>query len=445
MAEPEFVEREFMAERLDGLRTTIDPVGLRFAEAGHRLYLVGGIVRDLHLGLLSGFDIDLTTDAHPSVIKTLVKPLADAVWTQGERFGTIGASINGKALEITTHRAERYDPESRKPVVTFGDELQEDLSRRDFTINAMAVEVPGDRLHDPFGGLADLEARVLRTPLSPEVSFTDDPLRMLRAARFIARFELAVDPGVLQAAVDLAERIEIVSVERVADEIERLLTVTDPSAGFEFLRSTGLLSLAVAKMADDEERLACALASASAGAEVAGEVAPAGAGGSEDDEGDELNPLVRRAGLLWSTDVGAVLARLKYSNHDRATTKVLVRAVRDWIDRGGSTAADGRRLLNRVGAARPVRTLAANLAAHHLDPSVVEAARRLVEVVDQLEADDDVGPYHSPLTGAEIMAALDAEPGPVIGQAQKLLLSHRLDHGPYTAEEAVTLLRREFS
>jgi poly(A) polymerase len=422
-------DSSLLTERLAGLRSTIDPLAERFADAGHRLYLVGGIVRDLQLGRLSGFDIDFTTDARPRVIKQLVDPLADAVWTQGERFGTIGASVNGDHLEITTHRAERYDPESRKPVVSFGDELHEDLSRRDFTINAIAIEVPGDELHDPFGGATDLADRVLRTPLSPEVSFTDDPLRMLRAARFMSRFKLTVDHGVLEAATALASRIEIVSVERVADEIERLLAVDDPTPGLEFLRTTGLLSLALAKMSDADERLACALA------------ARPPLGGTD----DSVTVLVRRSGLLWSTDVRAVLSRLRYSNHHRATTVALVGAVREWVTAGHSTPADGRRLLSEVGDPDAPLALAANLVAVHPDAGLAASARRLIETLEELRAAGDVGPFDPPLSGAEIMAALDIAPGPVIGQIQRFLRSHRLDHGPFTADEAVELIRGRFA
>jgi len=406
------------SQALGALAPVINPVAERFVAAGHRLYLVGGIVRDLSLGSLSGFDIDFTTDARPRVIKSLVAPLAEHVWTQGERFGTIGAQVDGLALEITTHRAERYDAESRKPIVTFGDQLDEDLSRRDFTINAMAIEVPDGTLHDPFGGAADLAAKVLRTPLSPEVSFGDDPLRMLRAARFIARFDLSVDDEVARAATELADRLDIVSVERVNDELERLLAIDDPSAGLAFLVVTGLLHHAVAPMSRDEAAVAAALAAAPGSA------------------------LVRRAGLLWSTDVTAVVRRLRYSNQDRAETKALVTRVRDWVDNGRSSPADARRLIAASGVDAPL-ALAGNVGALTLvDSQHRDAAHRLVEMIDELVAAGDVGPYDSPLSGTDIMALLDLEPGPVIGRAQKMLRQHRLDHGPIDAAEAAELLQR---
>lgn len=406
------------SQALGTLAPVINPVAERFVAAGHRLYLVGGIVRDLSLGRLSGFDIDFTTDAQPKAIKSLVAPVAEHVWTQGERFGTIGAQVDGHALEITTHRAERYDPESRKPIVTFGDQLDEDLSRRDFTINAMAIEVPNGTLHDPFGGAADLAAKVLRTPLSPEVSFGDDPLRMLRAARFIARFDLSVADDVARAATELADRLDIVSVERVNDELERLLAIDDPSAGLDFIIETGLLAHAVAPMSVDDTVVARALAAAPGTA------------------------LVRRAGLLWSTDVATVVTRLRYSNQEQADTKALVKGIRDWVDNNRSSPAEARRLIARTGI-DAARALARNVeAVTAIDSNHRAAALRLVDVLDDLEAAGDVGPYDSPLSGADIMKLLDVEPGPIIGRAQKMLRQHRLDHGPIDATEAAELLQR---
>ena len=399
------------------LAPIVNPVAERFVTAGHRLYLVGGVVRDLSLGRLSGFDIDFTTDALPGDIKQLVGPLADAIWSQGERFGTIGASIAGRDLEITTHRAERYDPDSRKPVVTFGDRLEEDLSRRDFTINAMAIEVPDGILHDPFGGLDDLEARRLRTPLSPDVSFNDDPLRMLRAARFISRFGLTVDDDLHDAAIRLADRLTIVSVERISDEIERLLAVDDPSSGLQFLRSAGLLSQAIAPMSEADAILASRLAAAPG------------------------EPLVRRAGLMWPVDAAAVLRHLRYSNKDRGETAAVVSSVRAWLAERRSSLADGRRLVARAGVVGSIG-LARNLAMHLQDPATAASAQQLVDVLQKLMAADDVGPYQSPVSGADIMAILDLEPGPVIGKAQAHLLDYRLDHGPFDAEEAAAILRR---
>ena len=190
-----------LPERLRPLVQATTVLSDRFRSGGHTLYLVGGSVRDAILAdsgstaADAGRDLDFTTDARPDAIEALVTGWADAVWTQGKRFGTIGCLRGDQKYEITTHRAEAYRPDSRKPEVAFGDKVEDDLARRDFTINAMALRLPELELIDPFDGLVDLSAHRLRTPLDPEVSFADDPLRMLRAARFVARLESGADPG----------------------------------------------------------------------------------------------------------------------------------------------------------------------------------------------------------------------------------------------------------
>ena len=230
----------------DRLKPVLDraaPLAERFAAEGFTLYLVGGVVRDLLLGkdLTGGRDIDLTTDARPADTKRLVQGWADSVWSQGERFGTIGCRADGWDYEITTHRAEAYTPDSRKPDVVFADAVEADLSRRDFTVNAMALALPEPQLIDPFGGAVDLAQGLLRTPLAPEESFSDDPLRMLRAARFIAGYGLTPDPALVAAVETMAERLSIVSAERIRDEFDKLIVVPDPAAGLWFLVETGLV------------------------------------------------------------------------------------------------------------------------------------------------------------------------------------------------------------
>jgi poly(A) polymerase len=230
----------------DRFRPVLDelsPLTERFAARGHRLYLVGGTVRDLLVGDdRDDYDFDATTPARPGEIKACLAGWADAIWTQGERFGTIGAKKDGRTYEITTHRAEAYSDDSRKPHVEFADEIESDLSRRDFTINAMALELtsPTPNLVDPFGGAGDLVTRTLRTPLSAEVSFSDDPLRMLRAARFIARYQLQPVAELTAAVTSMHGRLEIVSAERIRDELDKLITVAHPSAGLWFAIETGL-------------------------------------------------------------------------------------------------------------------------------------------------------------------------------------------------------------
>ncbi len=218
-------------------------LGERFAAAGHALHLVGGSVRDALLGRL-GDDLDFTTDARPEQVQALLDGWAEATWDTGIAFGTVGAQRRGFRIEITTYRAEAYDRSSRNPVVSYGDSLSDDLARRDFAVNAMAVALPDwkapDAFVDPYGGMDDLAAERLRTPGRPEDSFGDDPLRMLRAARFASQLGFAVVPEVVAAMAAMADRLEIVSVERIADELAKLLLGGHPRAGLELLVDTGL-------------------------------------------------------------------------------------------------------------------------------------------------------------------------------------------------------------
>ena len=233
-------------ERFAPVLAEIADLSALFRAADRRLFLVGGTVRDLLLGIdTAHLDFDATTDARPDEIKRIVAPWADAVWTQGEKFGTIGARKGERVYEITTHRAEAYHPDTRKPDVEFADAIETDLSRRDFTINAMALEVTADSptLVDPFDGVADLMSRTLRTPLDPDISFSDDPLRMMRAARFIARLGMTPVPELVDAVRHMKDRLEIVSAERIRDELDKLIVVDSPSTGLWFLVETGLADL----------------------------------------------------------------------------------------------------------------------------------------------------------------------------------------------------------
>jgi poly(A) polymerase len=238
-----------IAERLKPLLDDAAPLTERFVASGYRIFLVGGPVRDALAGrpddadLTSrDVDIDLTTDALPDVIEELIRPVVDAIWTQGKRFGTIGAERRGRRFEITTHRGEAYDASSRKPDVTFGHDIEVDLSRRDFTVNAMALSLPDLELIDPYDGFGDLmERKVLRTPGSPEDSFSDDPLRMLRAARFISGWNLEPDPALVDAARAMHTRLSVVSPERIAGELDKLLALPDPTAGMWYTVRTGVI------------------------------------------------------------------------------------------------------------------------------------------------------------------------------------------------------------
>jgi poly(A) polymerase len=221
------------------LRPLLEDLGSRFARAGHRLALVGGPVRDALLGRDS-LDLDFTTDARPEQTVPLLRAWGDSYWEIGREFGTIGARKGDHVVEVTTFRSDSYDATSRKPEVQFGDTLEGDLLRRDFTVNAMALELPGLTFVDPHGGLIDLAAGRLRTPGAPELSFGDDPLRMMRAARFAAQLGFRVVPEALAAMTAMADRIGIVSAERVRAELEKLLIARNPRAGLELLVNTGL-------------------------------------------------------------------------------------------------------------------------------------------------------------------------------------------------------------
>ncbi|MFN8080163.1 MAG: CCA tRNA nucleotidyltransferase [Kineosporiaceae bacterium] len=233
--------RRRLAAGLLALPPEVAQLGELFAAAGHRLALVGGPVRDAALGRASSPDLDFTTDARPEVTEKILKRWGEACWDIGKAFGTIGARVGETIVEVTTYRSESYDPASRKPDVVYGDTLEGDLSRRDFTVNAMAVELPSLTFVDPHHGLEDLAAGWLRTPGTPEQSFGDDPLRMLRAARFSAQLGLDVDQPVTAAMSAMADRITIVAAERSRVELEKLLLAPSPRRGLELLVETGVL------------------------------------------------------------------------------------------------------------------------------------------------------------------------------------------------------------
>ena len=232
-------QRKAAAARLRRVSPIADDLGRRFAQHGYELALVGGPVRDAFLGREPG-DLDLTTDAPPGEILRIVDQWADSVWTVGIDFGTVGLRKDGATLEVTTYRSEEYTPRSRKPGVRYGTSLEEDLRRRDFTINAMAARLPGHELVDPYGGLAALTEKVLRTPGTADESFSDDPLRILRAARFAARLDFAVADDVREAMTRQADRLEIVSAERITDELSKLMLTPDPARGIDLLVQTGV-------------------------------------------------------------------------------------------------------------------------------------------------------------------------------------------------------------
>ncbi len=403
------------------MESALAPVSAAFVDAGYSFYLVGGVVRDLFLESDS-CDVDVTTDALPAQIKALLAPFAANLWTQGERFGTIGAHVEGYDIEITTHRADAYDKHSRKPLVQFGDNIQDDVARRDFTINAMALSLPDRTLFDPYGGQKDLEAKVLRTPLSPSVSFVDDPLRLLRAARFISRFDLTVDPQLLSAAKEFASRIEIVSAERVRQEFERLWAQPEAAEGFAFLSSAGLLDelfTPYKALTEPQKQQARQLATAPISASDAA--------------------LVRRSGFLWlmRNDAASILKRFKYSNRDIKQTRALLAAM-NHTTRTGCDAYHVRKTISELGV-----NLVADL--QHLARNLSEvcgvASAEFFALYEELAQSEDMGDFSLPLSGQEIMTLLGIESGPEVGKAVAILQEHRLRSGPLTAEEATALLQ----
>ena len=400
----------------DDLCAAVSPVADRFLANGFRLYLVGGVVRDRLLGVDHPGDLDLTTDAPPERIRELVDGVADAVWLQGERFGTVGIRLGDLTMEITTHRAEAYMGDSRKPVVRFSTDLYEDLARRDFTVNAIAVEVAERSLHDPHDGRADLRRGILRTPLSPEESFSDDPLRMLRAARFVARYGLVPAEGLVGAARSLVGRMAIVSAERIRDEFFRLLEVEDPSIGVHLLEEIGLL-----------DGLLPEVAALDAG--VRNRALEAVATATDD-------PVLRLAVLAQS--VGGMASRLvdlRLSGTDARRIAALV----DGADRIAEGSADGswsdeevRRLAVAVGPSLdPVLDFVGLVGVETGD--LVAVAERLGSVGEF----DDLGPT---LDGDAVMVLLDLSAGPEVGEALSWLVDLRLREGRVAPDEAATRL-----
>ncbi|HNJ96888.1 MAG TPA: CCA tRNA nucleotidyltransferase [Ilumatobacteraceae bacterium] len=443
------------------------PLAARFREAGHRLYLVGGTVRDLLGGTLTeSADYDATTDALPAEVKRLLRGWADAVWTQGERFGTIGAkkSFGGveRAVEITTHRAEAYHADSRKPDVEFSDRIDADLSRRDFTVNAMALELTTDQptLVDPFGGAADLLTRTLRTPLAPEVSFSDDPLRMLRAARFIASLGATPVPELVDAVKEMAPRLEIVSAERIRDEFDKLVTLPHPSSGLWFAIDTGLADqflpeLPAMRLEQDpihrhKDVLTHTLA-------VMENVRPPAEQPADrpafDFRRTRLAALFHDIGKPRTRGyqkgrgvtfhhhdaVGARLTRkrleaLKYSNDDIAAISELVALhLRFHTYSMGWTDSAVRRYVRDAGDhLRELNVLTRCDCTTRNEKKALTLSRRMDELearIDELAAKEELAAIRPELNGAQVMEQLGVGPGPVIGKALAFLLEIRLEEG----------------
>jgi poly(A) polymerase len=443
-------------ERLLPLLEELAPLAERFAGAGRRLYLVGGSVRDAILGRpLDEIDLDFTTNARPAETRALLDGWAEAVWTQGERFGTIGAARGGRRYEITTHRAEAYTPDSRKPDVAFADAVEADLSRRDFTVNAMALSLPEAVLVDPFGGVGDLAAHRLRTPLAPEESFGDDPLRMLRAARLIAGYDLVPDAELVGAVRALRSRLEIVSAERIREELDKLLVVEHPAKGLWFLVETGLAdeflpelsalaleqdpvhrhkdvlahTIAVVDRTPPDKVLRLAALLHDIGKPKTRSFGPGGVSFHHHEVVGARMAEERMRALRYPTDEIADVRRLVelhlrfHGYGDEVWTDAAVRRY----------ARDAGHLLGRLNELTRADCTTRNKAkAARLSDRMDDLERRIAE----LAAREELERMRPDLDGNQIMEHLGIGPGRLVGEAREHLLELRLEEGPLGEEEA---------
>jgi len=439
-------------ERLEPLVEEVAPLAERFTAAGFRLYLVGGSVRDAILGRpLDRLDLDFTTDARPDDIEGLLRGWADAVWLQGKRFGTIGALRAERTYEVTTHRADAYSPDSRKPDVAFSDAVETDLSRRDFTVNAMALSLPDLRLVDPYGGTADLAARRLRTPLAPAESFADDPLRMMRAARFLAGYDLEPDPDLVEAVTEMRHRLSIVSAERIRDELDKLLVVECPGPGLWFLVTTGLAGEilpelpALALEQDPIHRHKDVLAHTVAVVEKTQPDKVLRLAALLHDIGKPKTRAYGPEGVTFHHHevVGARMAEhrmreLRYPVEDIAAVRRLVElhlrfhgyseGDGGWTDSAVRRyARDAGPLLDRLNELTRSDCTTRNQAKARDLARRMDCLEARIAALREQEALDAIRPD---LDGNQVMEHLGVPPGPVVGKALAYLLDLRLEEGP---------------
>lgn len=436
----------------------VQRVARALVAAGHECYLVGGSVRDALIDDVP-VEFDFATDARPERIEALLAPMADHVWLQGKRFGTVGAQVAGVPCEVTTYRAEVYRPDSRKPEVSFGDSIEQDLSRRDFTVNAMALRLPDAVLVDPYDGAADLAAGRLRTPLAPEISFADDPLRMLRAARFVARFGFVPDDELVAAVRALADRLDIVSVERIRDELSKLLLVTDPSAGLWFLASTGLadhflpelnqMELEQDPIHHHKDVLAHTIAVV---AKTSPDLALRLAALMHDVGKPKTRSFERgRATFHHHEVVGARMTRerltaLRYPTEvvESVTQLVYLHLRIHTYAMGWTDAAVRRYVRDAGGLLERLNELQRCDCTTRNERKARTLARRMDELearITALAAQEELNAIKPPLDGKQVMAFLGVPPGPVVGEALAFLLEARLDEGPIEDVDAYERLR----
>jgi poly(A) polymerase len=445
-------------------------LGQRFVDAGFELALVGGWVRDTVMNRGQA-DLDFTTNATPEQVMETVKGWADGVWDVGIRFGTVGVNKSGQHLEITTYRAEQYEEDSRKPSVRFGNSLEEDLARRDFSINSIALSLPGGEIHDPFGGVSDIAAGLIRTPLAAAVSFSDDPLRMMRAARFAAQLNFKVADEVVVAMKEMASRIEIISAERVRDELSKLLLAPHPRVGLQLLVDTGIAEIILPEIPklklelDEHHRHKDVFEHSLVVLEQAIELETSHKPKSEPDLILRLAALLHDIGKPKTRKfeegggvsfhhhevVGAKLAKkrmtaLRFSNEEIDSVYRLIElhlrfhgygngewtdsAVRRYVRDAGEQLFRLHKLTRADCTTRNKRK-AENLA---------KTYDSLEQRISQLQAEEELNSIRPALDGEQIMKLLDIKPGPKVGKAYNYLLELRLDKGPMTQEEATSEL-----
>ena len=397
----------------DDVDRRVGDLAERFVTAGWGFFLVGGVVRDLFLGVRSE-DIDVTTDATPADTSSILAEWADTIWDQGVRFGTVGARKGNVKVEITTHRSEQYQADSRKPEVEFSSTINEDLARRDFTINAMAIELPNWDLVDPFGGKVDLANQLLRTPLPPEIAFSEDPLRILRAARFLSSFQLTSSHELENAMQKMAERLDIVSNERISEEFSKFLLVNHPGNGLRLLWRTGVMEKLFPGSSNDAESQSEAVDLISRNLES------------------------RWACLLWAlvqdgSRARRTLTELRVSNTTATRVSGIINAARILAEAQNEDLPTVRQVLHRTH--------------HHLvsaielldayEQSPPAALLSAIEQIRELEGDEE---FQVPLDGHDVATLIGGE-GPLVGEMLRRLMEHRLQFGPLSKQEAVALIQ----
>ena len=458
-----------VAEAIANLEKTFESslfaeLGERFKTAGHELALVGGPVRDAFLGRRSP-DLDFTTTATPDEILQIIKPMVDAHWDIGREFGTIGARIGDDHIEITTYRADKYDHDSRKPEVAFGKDLTEDLLRRDFTVNAMALRLPEKVFVDPFSGLRDLMDGVLRTPGKPEDSFSDDPLRMMRGARFVAQLEFEIEPETFEAMVSMAERIEIISAERIHDEFVKLMKGKNPRIGLEVLVDSGLAALVLPELpalkleVDEHHHHKDVFEHTLTVVDQAIDY--------EKDYGLEGDFVLRFAALMHDIGkpatrklepgggvsfyhhdlVGAKLAkkRMQALRFDNDTIKAVCLLIElhlrffGYSDQAWTDSAirryvrdAGDQLLRLHALTRADVTTRNKRKADRLSHAYDDLEQRIAVIAEQ----EELNAMRPDLSGEDIMRILDLKPSRDVGEAYNYLLELRIEEGPLGADEA---------